>query len=123
MNSDLRDAAHGAVLVHTAARDGHAPPIGSWPCIDIAAVAPPFGFVGRLAAQGALPSSVEARCRPGTAAHERQLCYMLLNPSIDKCVLSLAVWVAKEWSLHEQPVRIDASRKVVHVCDGTGEPL
>lgn len=31
------------------------------------------------------------RTRPGTAAQERQLCYMLPNRSIDKCVLSLAV--------------------------------
>ena len=30
-----------------------------------------------------------AAVRPETAAHEWQLCYMLLDLSIDKCVLSL----------------------------------
>lgn len=39
--------------------------------------------------------------------------------------VNLCYWCLelKERSLHEETVRIDASRQVLHVRDGAGEPL
>jgi hypothetical protein len=38
-----------------------------------------------------LGQRAKSQSRPGTAAQERQLCYVLPNLSIDRCVLSLTV--------------------------------